>query len=131
MRSLVVEDDFTERILLTEFLKSYGECDNAHDGKAALKMVSRAVEMGAYYDLICLDIVMPEVDGHTTLAGIRRIEAEKKVPSTKAAKIIMVTALTDRKNFFAAMGANCDGYIRKPVRLEMLLEELKNMKLIK
>lgn len=131
MRTLVVEDDLTERTLLTEFLKAFGQCDYACDGVEAVKIFRRALAVREYYDLICLDIMMPEMDGLAVLTAIRKLEKENNIPATGAAKIIVITGLTDRKIFFEAMRGKCDAYIRKPVKLDEFLAELKGMNLVK
>ncbi len=63
MRILVVEDDFISRRLLCRFLERFGECDVAINGNEAVNAVEHALQAGAHYDLICLDIMMPEMDG--------------------------------------------------------------------
>ncbi|MEI6155379.1 MAG: response regulator, partial [Deltaproteobacteria bacterium] len=93
MKILIVDDDFSNRKVLEEMLKSYGSTDLAVDGKAAVDKVRAALTAGAPYDLICLDIMMPEMDGHEALKQIRAMEvAEGKAPGT-GARIIMTTSL--------------------------------------
>ncbi len=76
MRILIVEDDFTSRRLLQKILAPYGECDIAVDGKEALEAFTLAVREGRRYRLICLDIMMPEMDGQQVLKKIRQMEKE-------------------------------------------------------
>ena len=87
-----------------------------------------ALDAGQPYDLVCLDIMMPEMDGHAALKEMRALEESKGIDSTHGAKIIMTTALGDVKNVAAAYKALCDGYLVKPVdkaKLLGLLDELK------
>jgi len=131
MKSLIAEDDFTSRLLLQELLAPYGECHIAVNGREAVSAYRIALDAGQPYDLICLDILMPEMDGHAALKEIRAMEESRGILSTQGAKIIMTTALGDVKNVAAAYKALCDGYLVKPVdkaKLLGLLDELKVLK---
>ena len=76
MRVLIVEDDFVARRVLKEILSPYGECDIVVDGEEAVQAFRLAWEDEEPYDLICMDIMMPNVDGHESLKRIRLIEQE-------------------------------------------------------
>ena len=130
MKTLIVEDDFTSRLLLQELLKSYGPCHIAVNGKEAVEAVRAAVEAAEPYNFICLDIMMPEMDGHEALRRIRNEEEARGIWSTDGAKIVMTTALDDLKNVSAAYRNLCDGYLTKPIQKAKLLEILCNLKLI-
>ena len=130
MKTLIVEDDFTSRLLLQELLKSYGPSHIAVNGKEAVEAVRIALEAKEHYDLICLDIMMPEMDGQQALREIRNIEEAQGVFSSDGAKIVMTTALGDLKNVIAAYKSLCDAYVSKPIRKAKLLEELRKLKLI-
>lgn len=77
MRILIAEDDLASRKVLYKFLSNYGECDITIDGMEALEAFMLAWDEGKPYDLICLDIMMPELDGVKTLKTIRDIENQK------------------------------------------------------
>ena len=130
MKTLIVEDDFTSRLLLQELVKSYGTSHIAVNGKEAVEAVRQAMEDGKPYDLICMDIMMPEMDGQEALRKIRAQEEASGILSTKGVKIVMTTALGDPKNVIAAFGNLCDAYLTKPVQKAKLLEELRKLKLI-
>jgi two-component system, chemotaxis family, chemotaxis protein CheY len=128
MRVLIVEDDFTSRLIMQKLLAGYGECHIAVNGVEAVSAFRMALETGYGYDLICLDIMMPEKDGHATLKEIRALEEVKGIAFDGAAKIVMTTALGDVKNVALAYDALCDGYLVKPIdgkKLVRLLHELK------
>ena len=128
MRSLIVEDDFTSRLLLQRLLTPYGECHIAVNGREAVSAYGMALDAGQPYDLVCLDIMMPEMDGHAALKEIRVMEERRIHNSTHGAKIIMVSALDDMKNMSAAYQHLCDGYLVKPIaktELVGLLDKLK------
>jgi two-component system chemotaxis response regulator CheY len=130
MKTLIVEDDFTSRLLLQEFLGIYGATHIAVNGREAMEAVRLSLESGAPYDLVCLDIRMPEMDGMEVLRQIRRHEELLSVDSAKASRIIMTTAVEDIKNVFDAYKNLCDGYLTKPIQKAKLLEKLREMKLI-
>lgn len=130
MRTLIVEDDFTCRLLLQKFLARYGECHVAANGKEAVEAFRLALQNGARYDLICMDIMMPEKDGQAALREIRLLEEEDNVSSTSGAKIIMITALDDMKNVVASFKSLCDAYLFKPIDTIALQKHLKSLALV-
>jgi len=130
MKTLIVEDDFTSRLLLQELLKSYGPSHVAVNGKEAVEAVRLALEAGEPYDLICLDIMMPEMDGQAALRNIRAQEEAREIISSSGAKIVMTTALADRGNVIEAAKNHCDGFLVKPIQKERLINELRKLKLI-
>ena len=96
MKILIVDDDFASRLLLQAVLSRYGECHIAVNGREAVEAF-RAAQENVGYDLICLDIMMPDVDGQTALKEIRALEEARGISSSAGAKIIMTTALDDMK----------------------------------
>lgn len=130
MKTLIVEDDFTSRILLQELLKDYGPCHVAVNGREAVEVTLQAMEDNLPYDLICLDIMMPEMDGQEALRQIRLQEEARGILSSDGAKIVMITALGDLKNVMNAYSKLCDAYLTKPIHKEKLLEVLLNLELI-
>ena len=130
MKTLIVEDDFTSRLYLQEILKKYGPANVAMNGKEAVEAVRAALESGEPYDLITLDIMMPEMDGQAALNEIRRVEEAGGIASIYGAKVIMTTALDDSKNILASFKGQCDVYLTKPVDKAKLLGELRKLKLI-
>jgi len=130
MRTLIVEDDFTSRLLLQRILLPYGEAHVAVDGEEAVKAFSSALEAGQPYDLVCLDIMMPKKDGHGVLREIREIEGKRGVLGLDGAKVIMVTALNDSVNIMASFVSQCEAYIVKPLDKNKLLKEIRLLGLI-
>ncbi len=130
MRTLIVEDDFTSRLLLQSFLSKYGECHIAVNGKEAVTAFRGAQVGGRKYDLVCMDIMMPEMDGQAAVKEIRALEEAAGTFSTHGAKIIMITALDDVKNVVQSFHSLCDAYLLKPIDTEKLLLHLKDNRLI-
>ena len=130
MKTLIVEDDFTSRLLLQRLLNRYGECHIAVNGREAVSAFRTALEEGGSYDLICMDIMMPEMDGQEALKEIRSIEEERNITSTRGAEIVMTTALAEIRNVAAAYGEFCDGYLVKPIDKGKLIGVSEELALI-
>ncbi len=129
MKSLVAEDDATNRKLLQTYLSRYGGCDIAVDGKEAVSAVRRARENHQSYDLVCMDLRMPEMDGQEAIREIRKQEAVAGV--AKATKIIVTTIHTDMDSITGALLGRCNAYIVKPIDTAKLRNELVSLGLIK
>ena len=130
MKILLAEDDFVTRKYMSNFLSKYGECDVTVDGMEAVDAFLMALEDGEPYDLVCLDIMMPIMDGYQALVGIRNLEKERNLPAEKVAKIIMTTALSEEKNVKMAFELGCTIYSGKPIDQERFEQALKKLGLI-
>lgn len=130
MKTLIVEDDLTTRILLQRILEQYGSTDIAVNGKEAVDAVKHALDQGSNYDLICLDIMMPEMDGQDALKVIRQAEQDHGIIETDGARIVMTTALSNPKNVITAFKSMCDAYLVKPVDKQHMVEKLRELNLI-
>ena len=130
MRTLIVEDDFTSRLLLQAFLSRYGECHVAINGKEAVEAFRLSLKNGRRYNLVCMDIMMPEMDGQEAVREIRALEERVGILSTSGARIMMITALDDVKNVVTSFKALCDAYVFKPVDTAQLLNQLKSLELV-
>lgn len=130
MRVLIVEDDATSRFLLSDYLSPYGKCHVAVDGVEAVTAVKRALEAGEPYDLICLDIRMPNMDGQEALKQIRKLEEEKGILIGDGAKVIMTTTVSDASNILEAFNEQCEAYLIKPISEEKLQKELQRLQLV-
>jgi len=131
MRILIVEDEFTSRKLLTALLADYGQCDTASDGVECIDMFRKSLDEGRPYDLVCMDIMMPNKDGHQALKEIRAIEHEYQVKSSEESKVIMVTALNDPKTVVKAYyKGGAAAYLPKPIEVESLYAILRDLVLI-
>lgn len=122
LRILIVDDEFTSRVMINKLLVKYGECHMAVDGSEAIEACAMANKAGIPYDLICLDILMPGTDGLTALKAIRA--SDEKI------KIIMITAVNKMQYTMASFDELCDAYMTKPVQKKQLVETLKNLALI-
>ena len=130
MRILLAEDDFVTRKFMMNFLSKYGECDVTVDGMEAVDAFMMALEEEEPYDLVCLDIMMPVMDGYQALQGIRNIEKERNIPEDEAVKVIMATALNEERNVKMAFDLGCTIYSGKPIDQEKFDQALKKLGLV-
>ncbi len=130
MKILLAEDDFVTRKYMVSFLSKYGECDVTVDGMEAVDAFMMALEDGEPYDLICLDIMMPVMDGYQALVGIRNLEKERNIPEKDAVKVIMTTALNDEANVKMAFELGCTVYSGKPIDKDRFEQAMKKLNLI-
>jgi two-component system, chemotaxis family, chemotaxis protein CheY len=129
-RYLIVDDDGVCRELLKDILSRYGQCDFAYDGGEAIDAVRLALEDGDYYDLICLDIMMPGSSGHEALESIRELEEEHGARGSDQVRVIMTTALRDSKHCIRAFREGCEAYVTKPIDQRQLLAKMRELGLL-
>lgn len=131
MKSLVAEDDQLSRLLLHSILSRYGECHIVENGEEAVGNVVSALKSNEPYDLLCLDILMPVLDGNMALKEIRKKEKELGVRDHFGLKVIMITALEDFQTISQAFEeGQCEAYLTKPLNEEELIDHLKELDLI-
>ena len=130
MKILLAEDDFVTRKFMVNFLSKYGECDVTVDGMEAVDAFMMALEDEEPYDLVCLDIMMPVMDGYPSLKAIRNLEKERNIPEDQMAKVIMTTALNEERNVKMAFELGCTIYSGKPINQDRFEQALRKLKLI-
>lgn len=130
MRTLIAEDDFVSRKFLFKVLSQYGECDMTVDGIETVEAFAIALESGNPYDLLCLDIMMPKIDGLKALKAIRELESKKKVKDSKRCKVIMISALSETEVEFDSFKREYEVYRIKPVDIEDIVNAMKELKLL-
>ena len=123
-RILIVEDDMVSRKFLSKYLSRYGDCDLVVDGLEAIDAYLLAMKEGLAYDLICLDVMMPKIDGIRVLKTIRDLERQHQVPEMEASKIIMTTVLGETEIVKSAVDYGCNAYASKPIDMTKMTEVL-------
>lgn len=112
---LYVEDNFENRILVRRVLEADGykviEAGTADEA-------FRQIQTGSP-DLILMDINMPEMDGYTLTAKIKENKAYRNIP------VVAVTANVMRGDMERSLKAGCDGYIQKPIDIDILTEQIE------
>lgn len=127
MRILVVEDDYSSQQLLKRYLQDQGETDIADDGERAVALFREALESHRPYDLICLDIMLPSLDGQGVLQQVRSLEQSAGIWGLAGCKIIMLTALRDVENVMKAFRSQCEVYLPKPISKDRLFREIHSL----
>lgn len=127
MRILIAEDDYIGRKLLQKFLIQYGTCDIAINGREAVDSFLTAHKEGNPYRLICLDIMMPEIDGIEVLNTIRGLEKKQGIPKEERVKVIVTTALNDRRTAARTEESGCEAFACKPIDLLKLREVMSQL----
>jgi two-component system, chemotaxis family, chemotaxis protein CheY len=130
MKILIVEDEFVSRHVLQELLNPFGECNMAVNGKEAVEAFELALTENKPYNLVCLDIMLPEMDGQEVLKRMRETERNHHIGGLDGVKIIMTTALEDFDNIKRAFIEQCEGYLVKPITRDKILTQMKELGLI-
>jgi CheY-like chemotaxis protein len=114
---LLAEDAEANRMVIEAYLRSLPvELDWAPNGAQAVEMACRTK-----YDLILMDIQMPEMDGYEATRRIRQYESEQSVASTP---ILALTAHAFSEEAAHSVEAGCDALLTKPIRRKILLEAI-------
>jgi two-component system chemotaxis response regulator CheY len=132
MKILIIEDDLSSRKLLNNVMSKYGDCDITVDGMEGLDAYMIALNENDPYKLICLDIMMPKIDGIKVLKTIREIEKQRNIEGDEKVKIIMTTALNDAEIVKSSFDSGCEVYAAKPIdikKLENVMEKLNFKKI--
>ncbi|KZY37892.1 hypothetical protein A3731_01935 [Roseovarius sp. HI0049] len=123
-RALVADDSATNRLVISTMLGNTGiEIEEARDGREAVEMWQAAQEAcgGAPYDVLMIDISMPELDGLACLEEIRRREREAGLPPAPA---VAATANAMPQQIADYIVGGFDSYLSKPFRQRELLQLL-------
>lgn len=109
-RILYIEDNFENRILVKRVLEAEGYVVlEAEDGPSGMQVAEQEAP-----DLILMDINLPEVDGYEVTARLRQIPSLGHVP------IVALTANVLKGDRERSLAAGCDGYIQKPLDVDLL-----------
>lgn len=115
VRVLVVDDNHVNRMVARGMLDRLGiTADTASSGREAVEAVIREP-----YDLVLMDLHMPDVDGVNATAAIRRHEA-----STRHTIVIALTASVTSEDRGLCLAAGMDDFLTKPVRIATLADAI-------
>lgn len=127
MNILLVEDEIVSQKILEKILSKYGSCTLASKGDDALNYVIKNMSQNNHYDLICLDIMMPKIDGISVLSAIRDLEKQYQLSPSK---IILITAMDEVNVVKDAFNQGADAYVNKPIDLDKFIGILKKLGLL-
>ena len=130
MKILIAEDDIANRKFLSKLLQKFGDVTVTQDGFQAVKKYMEALDERDPYQLVCLDVMMPKIDGYKALDAIRELEGKYALTTSERAKIIMISAL-DEGGFDEELAGNkYDCYMSKPIDILEFEMNVKRMGLI-
>ena len=121
-RILVVEDNELNMEIICTILENYGiETEQAVNGKEAVRRMEESVP--GYYDMIFMDIMMPEMDGLEATRTIRNLDREdcKKIP------IYAMSANAFDEDVKRSLASGMNGHLSKPVNLQVLEKTLQKV----
>lgn len=121
LKILIADDSQDNRVLMASFLKgSKVEVEFAEDGVIAVDKFKKGK-----YDIIFMDMQMPNMDGMAAMLEIRKIEKEQSLQKTP---IVALTAVAIKEEVDKAIKAGFDDYLTKPIRKNTFYAYLVNFK---
>jgi two-component system cell cycle response regulator DivK len=115
-RILYIEDNPENRLLMRRVLMAEGYIvEEASDGNSGLQKAAESPP-----DLILMDINLPEIDGYEVTARL------KQLPNMVGVPIIAVTANVMKGDREKTLAAGCDGYIQKPIDIDLLPSQIES-----
>lgn len=129
MKILIAEDDLANIKFLSKLLGRHGDVTVAEDGIKAVDTFVAALNDGVPFDLVCLDIMMPKLDGYKALQSIRDAELRAGLRKYERSKVIMTSALDEAGNKDKVC-QDYDAYVCKPIDIHDLERIIKNIGLI-
>jgi CheY-like chemotaxis protein len=111
---LVVDDDLLNRLVLTTNLQEQGyEVSTAEDGRQALEMLASRP-----FDVVLLDLIMPELDGFQVLEQMKRDSVQREIP------VIVISALDEMEGILRCIEMGATDYLPKPFDAALLRARL-------
>ncbi|HEY9180455.1 MAG TPA: response regulator, partial [Candidatus Baltobacteraceae bacterium] len=121
MRALVLDDDPIAQEIFAQYLSSWRmRCDTVGDPVQACDMIASACAASDPYDVVLVDLVLPNMDG---FEFARRLQNVERIASTR---LIMVTAYDEPERGRSAIEAGFSGYLTKPIRQSQLYDCIIN-----
>ena len=127
MRVLVVEDELVSRKKLEKILSGVGKVEAVDSGAQAIRRFREARALEEPFDLVCLDINLPDMDGTMVLLELREAEKKMRAQGRKRTKIMMITSHRDKDTIITSIQAGCDEYLVKPFTGESVRQKLVKM----
>ncbi len=117
-QKIIIADDEHKIVMTLEyaFRKANYEVFIARDGSEVLEILKEQIP-----DVILLDIMMPNIDGYTTLSEIRKNEKYQNI------KVIFLSAKTGEADVTKGLEMGADAYVTKPYSIKKLIEIVENI----
>lgn len=129
-RILIIEDDPICSKLLSSALTIIGECFTSDNGEKGLEIALNAINSNKPFDLICLDIMLPGLNGRDVLKILRSAEDSNEFKRKNRSQIVMVTGKTDSSSILGAFNEGCEAYLMKPIDLKKLRQIVRKFNLL-
>lgn len=121
MKILIVEDESTSLAVIHSILSRFSHhIDSVSNGIDALSKVKEALVLGESYDMICLDLILPTIDGFAVLKGIRKYESEILKDDMVKSRIVIISAISKSEFVNKGLALGADAYLVKPLKRERL-----------
>jgi len=121
MKVLIIDNDLESRRTLQRLLLNIcTECVRAGRAEKGLEVFEMAIEDEKPFDLITLDMELPDINGIELLDNLRFLEDENEIPEDKKSKILMVATQGNQKIIDQAFAAGCNEYLIKPIKKQKL-----------
>lgn len=117
---LVVDDEVANRALLERLFKLEFEITSAQDGQQALDLLSQQ-----NFDIVLLDIMMPNISGLDVLRSIR------ETPELIDLPVILVSALSDSPAIVEGLQLGANDYVTKPLEIDILMARVQTQSMLK
>ncbi len=127
MKTLIVEHDPDCRRALFNTLKQFGECCFAESRDDGVEIFREAWMGGKPFHLVCLDIMMPNMEGTELLHLIHASALGLTIEGYPQPRILLTTTMTDVDEVAGCYRKICDCHLTKPIESEQLLEKLVAM----
>ena len=108
-------------------MEYFGDCKTVSQGADALAAFQEGHRNGDPFNLIMLDIYLPDMDGIQVLSAIRNAEKELNIEKALKAKILMTSSCRDKDRIVASVQSGCDDYIGKPFDLNLIRNKLSKL----
>ena len=123
MKILLIDDEPIALTKLELMLTNVGNCDTAVNGVQATEHFVRSINENQPYDLVTIDIELPDITGLDLLNRFCDLEEKNGIPPTKK---IMVTAHS-KVDYVVKARDKCDAFLVKPIRKATLLEKIQTL----
>ena len=124
MKILVVDDEVVSRTKMKIIMNQFGACIAVDNGLTAINSFENAMKYKKPFDVVTLDISMPDMDGMEVLARLRQLEVGAGITKEDQSTILMVTGDSDQSTVVESIELGCNGYVSKPFKKEIIVEQL-------
>lgn len=126
-RCLVVDDDLGTLKVLEKNLAPFFSCQLESQPETAFEKFKLALENGKPFDLVCLDVKMPRVDGIELLQAFRELESGLAKVGDDATPVFMVSGVTEIDEVCNSLSSGCTVYLTKPIDSSKLENHVKRL----